>query len=453
VATPGSAAGIEVLPLAPCDAGLCNAFPVLPPPTTLDPPSRAPAQMAVTLDPAGNTVLWFAEERANAIGVMQVSPTGQQLAMADIPCQCVFPTGIALDAGGRVWFAGGFSNQILRLTPNLANPTTSAVIDGFSIPSAVLVLDPVRPPTRTSSPHSVAVDHHGRVWFTEESTGKLAWLDPSSVKAGTTQGITELSVPNTDFNSQAAPADLVIDRADTVFFVDEYGDQVATATTAGVGRRWRPSTRISHTDHPIIDASGNLWFTESAAGLITRFSGVATPPIPTPTPTPTPTPIPNPTRAPVVTPILAPTPGPKPSPKHAPNSPTPPATQADRRVLSPMARDAALGFALESAGGIPLNPVTPSSSGNQVATGSTPQGAPGTLAQVSGSSAASGAATASGQGAVPGASERLAASRQGLGQSGDRGSLPERRAMLTLAALVSLVVAARLIFGNPKRCR
>ena len=43
--------------------------------------------------------------------------------------------------------------------------------------------------------------------------------------------MTEIALGTTEFGTDAAPADLVIDRAGTVFWTDEYGDIVGSVVT------------------------------------------------------------------------------------------------------------------------------------------------------------------------------------------------------------------------------
>jgi virginiamycin B lyase len=283
-ATPGASEGIRIYPLAGCPA--C-APPFPPAPGAAEPPSRMPDQMAVQEDGAGNTIVWFSELAADAIGVLRVAHDGSPLGQLDIPCACSGPKGIALGDDGSVWFTEETSNRLGRLTlePGPFEAAAAQIVH-YTIPSAPLVVRPGLPEIATSSPHSVAVDELGRVWFTEEENSALGHLDPALARPGSTSGIVEVPLPNNEFREQPSPADLTVDRSNKVFFADEYGDAIGSATAAGgFGQFWRPRARQSITDEPVVDASGNLWFTETAANLLTRLSGVATPALP-PAPAP-----------------------------------------------------------------------------------------------------------------------------------------------------------------------
>jgi streptogramin lyase len=275
---PSQGNDIHVYALAPC-AKCAAPFPVEP--GLQRPPSRGPEQLATLDDGHGNELVWFTESNANAIGVIRVAADGREVGSAfDIPCECSTPKGIALAGDGSIWFTEQAGNRLGRLTfDNGRLDLNAAHIQHYAIPTATTVQSPGLPDVSTSSPHSVAVDPLGRVWFTEEETARLAYLDPATV------GITELALPPNDFHEQAAPADLAVDPDGTIFFADEYGDAIGTATASGFDRYRRPTARQSQTDEPAIDADGNLWFVESGANLLTRIDGAATPaPVPAPPP-------------------------------------------------------------------------------------------------------------------------------------------------------------------------
>jgi len=275
VAHTGSSDGIRVYPLDRCPA--CKpAFPVEP--GVVETPSRVPEQMAVQEDGAGNTIVWFSELEADAIGALRVAADGTALGQIDVPCSCSHPKGIALGDDGSVWFSEEGSNRLGRLTME-AGPfeAAAAQVAHYTIPSAPPVTPPGLPALATSAPHSLAVDEAGRVWFSEEENAAVGYLDPARAHPGTTTGMVEVPLPNNEFREQAAPADVAVDRNDTLFFTDEYGDAIGAANSDGFRRFWRPRARQSLTDKPVLDAEGNVWFTETGANLLTRLTGVAAP--------------------------------------------------------------------------------------------------------------------------------------------------------------------------------
>jgi streptogramin lyase len=290
----GTTAGIKVFHLTPCDA-TCRRPPG---PAVAGPLSRLPLQMRVHEDGSGNTVMFFTEQNADRIGMLRVSAAGQQLNETHYTCGCQQPLGIAFDADGRVWFSEGTNNRLARMTLDQTRPYNGSAhtIEHFNIPSFVSEFVPGQPlcpaagattceppalpnPRKTSLPHSVSVDRAGRVWFTEEATEKIGYLDVAGAKPGTTNGFHEADGPVNDFERALAPADIAIDRAGKAYFSDEYGDQIATATVRPDGSiaaqsSFRPTARNSLTDSPMVDHKGNLWFLEAGANLITRITGV-----------------------------------------------------------------------------------------------------------------------------------------------------------------------------------
>jgi streptogramin lyase len=277
-----TAAGMKVYALPPCGDDEC---PVPFPPEPGAGPTRQPLQMEVTEDARGNTLVWFTESNVDRIGLLRVAPDGTQLGQTHFSCGCRVPFGLALDQDGDVWFTEGVSNRIGRLTPDVSEPyaAAGATLRHYRIPSGIMVNEPELGPAPdpTSVPHSVTIDRRGLVWFTESATGKMGWLDPERAVPGTTQGIGEILLPTTDFGTAPTPADLVVDRAGTVFWSDEYGDIVGTVETAGPASEWapgrslRPAARRSLTDSPLVDPAGALWYIESAANRMTRVEGVS----------------------------------------------------------------------------------------------------------------------------------------------------------------------------------
>jgi streptogramin lyase len=287
----GTSAGIRIYSLEPCTDTICRRPP---PPPEPGPLSRLPLQMKVTEDGSGNTLVWFTEQLADRIGLLRIAPDGTKLNEVHYPCGCTDPLGLDLDAQGNVWFTENRNNRIGRLAVDPTRPYNASAVDiqHFDIPSGAPEFDiglPLCPapgqtsctppgipnPVISSAPHSLSIDREGRVWFSEELTRKMAYLDPTVAKPGTTDGIHEFDLDTNDFNRTPAPADMVIDRAGTVHYSDEYGDIIGRIRADGTQPRgFRPLERQSLTDSPVTDPAGNLWFIESGSSMVTRISGV-----------------------------------------------------------------------------------------------------------------------------------------------------------------------------------
>jgi streptogramin lyase len=297
----GTTDGITVFHLQACTDATCRKPPV--PPGVAAPLSRIPLQMRLYEDGAGNTVMFFTEQAADAIGVLRVSANGDKLDEAHLNCGCLQPLGLALDPSGDIWFTEGSSNRLGRMTLDATAPFSADghSIAHYNIPSPVCEFVPGQPPNGnancqgttsplpplvlpnpalTTLPHSVAIDRKGRVWYTGEASETVGYLDPAKAKPNTGDGFEDAPGPVNEFGRRLAPADIAIDAAGTAFLSDEYGDQIASATIDDAGKvhtkfAFRPNARNSLTDSPLVDPSGNLWFIEAGANLITRISGVA----------------------------------------------------------------------------------------------------------------------------------------------------------------------------------
>jgi len=276
----GAESGIRVYDLNPCNQAVCP--PPFPPEPGPPPPlTRLPVQMDVEQDGAGNTVVFFAEQNASAIGAMRFAADGTQLDNVDFPCKCKVPTGMRLAPDGSVWFTEAVENKIGHLVLDQTEPfkASAAKLDTFNIPSGITQVDPALVPGgvpfTSSVPHSLTVDRHGRVWFSEEATSKIGLLDPGAASPGTSNGIREFDLRTNDFGRTPIPADITVDRRDTLYYADEYGDEMGSVTDGGSQQQWRPAERNSLTDAPTVDGAGNLWFVEVGANLVTRISGIA----------------------------------------------------------------------------------------------------------------------------------------------------------------------------------
>lgn len=289
LAQPNTSNGIEVIPLDPCPATECR----LPPPPLIPGtiPTREPTQMALRQSADGLTEVWFTELLADKIGVMKRRSDGSYV-QQHFTCACKVPPldsnavavpagtplGIDVDAAGLVWFTSANKNSIGRITPG-TDPFASSVttIHHFIIPNPIRVEEPdIGGAFMTTIPHSVAVSPDGKIWFTQQATRKVGWLDSSQASPGTSNGMHEVLIGDNEFGAGTQPADLVADPAGSVFVTDEYGDQVTMVTASGsIKERFRPTERVSLTDQPLTDRFGNLWFLEAGANLITRISGVA----------------------------------------------------------------------------------------------------------------------------------------------------------------------------------
>jgi streptogramin lyase len=99
-------------------------------------------------------------------------------------------------ADGSIWFTEQTTNRLGRLMVNKGRPLDigAANVQHYNIPSGVRVNDPIPSDVNrtilTSEPHSVVLDRSGLVWFSEERTAKMGYLDPAKAVPNTSRGIT-----------------------------------------------------------------------------------------------------------------------------------------------------------------------------------------------------------------------------------------------------------------------
>ncbi|MBB5063838.1 NHL repeat-containing protein [Granulicella mallensis] len=171
---------------------------------------------AIAVDSARNA--WIGNTGAGPT-ITRISPDGSQ--MMNITC-CDHPVGIAIDQKDNVWTANFLDDSISLITnSSAASPSVNNFTDKHS---------------GLYSPNGIAVDGAGNVWVTNY------YQDPGSLTelAGATASVPGafLSPPDAGFGSDAS-------------MLDPYG--IA------------------------IDASGNLWVSNSGDFSVTQFVGAAVP--------------------------------------------------------------------------------------------------------------------------------------------------------------------------------
>jgi virginiamycin B lyase len=142
----------------------------------MTPPRGASGIMGITV--ASDDTIWFAEQYANYIG--HYNSITQRYQIYNLPQLSVpdpsnkhntlilpsAPNDIALDAHGRVWFTELNADSLAVLDPHTGHITQYS-------------LSP-HPTVQTLNPYGITVDPQGMIWFTESSTNHLGRLDPQT---------------------------------------------------------------------------------------------------------------------------------------------------------------------------------------------------------------------------------------------------------------------------------
>ncbi|GAB3964316.1 hypothetical protein GCM10029978_024510 [Actinoallomurus acanthiterrae] len=247
---------------------------------------------------ASDGTVWFTDASTAVPRVGKVSGTGavttyEVPTTGDVSFAGGQLTDITAGPDGAMWFAGGASSAVGRVTS--AGAVTAYATVGLS-PYAITTgpdkalwftdtnggsigrLDPATGNVTTYSPDSsgtgnpaaggITAGPDGALWFTEPGVAKIGRIEPG------TGAITEYAVPT----ANSGPEGITAGPDGNVWF---------TEAAAGNVGRIVPSTK-KITEYPLPNAlsapmriikgpSGALWFTESGKGAVGRFTP-ATPP-------------------------------------------------------------------------------------------------------------------------------------------------------------------------------
>jgi virginiamycin B lyase len=136
----------------------------------------------ITLGADGN--LWFTEYCGDRIGKIT---SGGTITEFDLPISFELPWGITAGPDGALWFTEFANNRIGRIP---TNATSGSQITEYKIPSI------------PAEPKNITVGPDGAIWFTECIQGKIGRLDLAKASPGTSNGMTEYSIPS---GSSSAP--------------------------------------------------------------------------------------------------------------------------------------------------------------------------------------------------------------------------------------------------------
>lgn len=250
--------------------------------------------------------VWVANEQTtsnNGSGdVTELSSSGQPLATALTGGGINFPIGVAADINGDMWFADYGDSKVTLLASSGEPISSAAGWGGMSLAFPVaLAVDSghnawvanqggLLPITEISADGStvtnyncdcngasgVATDQSGNVW--------IANYYGDSVSEVNTCGTLELGAAAG--GGVRRPQGIAIDGAGTVWVANYQGNSISEidgASGTAPGTFLSPSTGFG-TDANLlgpyalaIDASGNIWVSNSGANTLTQFIGIAAP--------------------------------------------------------------------------------------------------------------------------------------------------------------------------------
>jgi len=258
----------------------------------------------MALDVHGN--VWISNEETtpnNGDGdVTELNPAGQAIQSGITSGGIYFPIGVAADPNGNMWFADYGDSKVTLLSNSGSAISSSTGWGGTSLAFPIaLAVDSdhnawvvnqggLLPITEISSDGSkvtnydcdcngasgVAADQKGNIW--------IANYYGNSISEVNTCGTLELDAATG--GGVVRPQGIAVDGAGTVWVANYQGNslsELAGASSTSPGSFLSPSTGFGADASLLdpyglaIDASGNLWLTNSAKNTLTQFIGVAAP--------------------------------------------------------------------------------------------------------------------------------------------------------------------------------
>ncbi len=288
-------------------------------------PSGYSQALFLAVDGQGN--VWFPLLMANAIGMLNPhTNTFQEWA---VPTASAGPWDIAIDHNGKIWFTEHFTNKIGEFDPSTQTFHEFATQAGNSQPYGITVDESnnvwftennssvamigeytsggslkeykirSNPPSGLT-PHLIAVDPNGNIWWSEGWVGMIGELKVSQAQPGTTNGVTEYAYPANCGNCGGThTSGIGVDSNGQVWFTDSLQNIFGSFPNSGNGSFsiYQAPTQNAHAHDGLnVDSQNRIWFTEEFANKLAEATQTNVPP-------PTPTVGKTPTNTPTSTPI------------------------------------------------------------------------------------------------------------------------------------------------------
>ncbi len=280
-------------------------------------PSGYGQPIFLAFDPSGN--LWFTMPSTNSLG--ELNPSSGTVQQFAVPTSSSGPWGITVDSKGVVWFTEHYTNKIGSYTPStrafheVATTPSNSQPYGITVdasdnvwftennPSVPAVAEytaggtlrefPMTPNGNSLTPHLIAIDTQGNVWWSEGWVGAIGELKVAQASPGTGTGITHYSYKLSNTHTSG----IGVDQSGNVWFDDSlhsiYGS-FPESTTGSFSIYNTVSSNAHPHDGLNVDKQSHVWFNEQFINKLVLVNGTDSTSTPTPTPTysPTSTPIP-----------------------------------------------------------------------------------------------------------------------------------------------------------------
>ncbi len=242
-------------------------------------------------------MVWFTEMNGR---IGRLDPATGKIREFDVPTPNSEPHHLVEAEDGSIWFLEFESNKIARLDPktgtieehqiNEGHPH-DLVLDGGSIwytqggkfwaqiffnkvgkfDIASGKISEITVPPEKSVPHGMTRAADGTIWFTQLFAGKIARIDSSSGNPK----VIEYLIPG----KRKGPHDLVVDdKRGWVWFTDNRTDSIGRldlakakpGTDLGM-EKFKIPTPKAHPHELVLDAEGNVWFTEMGRYFMGKY--------------------------------------------------------------------------------------------------------------------------------------------------------------------------------------
>ncbi len=201
-------------------------------------------------------MIWFTE-RNGTIGEIDPS-TGSLVGQYPLPSAGSEPEGIAVGPDGALWFAESGAHQVGRLDPSAVVNGTSDGITEYSVPGGTL---------SEAFPQQIVSGPDGALWMTLGAEGGVARLDPAQASPGTSDGVTVYPLP-TSGPFVAEPEGIVVGPDRALWVAGGPEGTVARVDPAAVS----PGTTDGITSYSAVDSTGSTFAVSDAGDGALWFS-------------------------------------------------------------------------------------------------------------------------------------------------------------------------------------
>ncbi len=249
----------------------------------------------LAFDTAGN--LWFTSPFANVIGTL--NPVTKAFQKWTVPTANSRPWDLTVDRHGRIWFTEFSTNKIARFDPKngkfreIATPSPDSHPYGIAAGAHNDIWftennDTVGLVAETSSgvslkgyktreepapgltPHLIAVDPDGNVWWTEGFATSLGELKTDRARPGTNLGVSEYS-----YSSGGHTSGIAIDHHGLVWFDDSLLNKYGSFPISGTGS-FSVYPTPSGSGHPhdglAVDSQDRIWIAEEFGNKLMKVT-------------------------------------------------------------------------------------------------------------------------------------------------------------------------------------